>query len=181
MRIRSDAGSRCTTLVIACAAACLAVGASAADLPKRKAGLWEIDVRMEGMPSMGPMQQCIDQNTDNIMQQRAKDNKQDCSVIDAKPMGNKVTIHSVCKIEGSTATTDGVFEGSFDSGYKGTMKTRYSPPCTACRIEPDPAGALARPMQAGSETGRRCHAEHGRHGAGWLNINDMMKDPKIQK
>lgn len=42
---------------------------SAAELPKRKPGLWEISVQMEGAPSMGAMQQCIDKNTDNLMQQ----------------------------------------------------------------------------------------------------------------
>lgn len=44
--------------------------AAAADLPKRKSGLWEMKTQMEGMPSHGPMQMCVDQTSDNLMQQR---------------------------------------------------------------------------------------------------------------
>ena len=41
--------------------------AFAAELSKRKPGLWEINMRMQGAPSVGPIQQCIDQNTDDLM------------------------------------------------------------------------------------------------------------------
>ena len=50
----------------------IASTAAAIDMPKRKPGLWEISVSAQGMPSMGPMQQCIDRNTDNLMQQEAE-------------------------------------------------------------------------------------------------------------
>ncbi len=49
----------------------------AAELPKRKPGLWEISMQMEGVPNMGAIQQCIDQNTDNLLQQQAQKNKPD--------------------------------------------------------------------------------------------------------
>ena len=120
-------------LALGVVAATLAGAAVAADMPKRKPGLWEINMQMDGVPNMGPMQQCIDQNTDNLMQQQAKKGKTDCSVMDIKPSGNKVSIHTVCKIEGSTATTDGVFEGAFDSSYKGKLKTRFTPPMHGIR------------------------------------------------
>ncbi len=103
-------------------------GAYAADMPKRKSGLWEMAMHMEGMPNMGPMQQCVDQSSDDIMKQSAEKTKPDCSVMDIKPQGNKVTIHTVCKMEGTTVTTDAVFTGAFDSSYKGEMVMRYAPP-----------------------------------------------------
>jgi hypothetical protein len=165
--------------LLACglAAISLASAALAADMPKRKSGLWEINTRMEGMPSMGAMQQCIDQSTDDLMQQSAKKDKANCSVMDIKPSGNKVTIHSVCKIEGSTATTDAVFTGTFDAAYKGDMTTRFNPPMHgmseskmtfdakwlgACKPGQKP-GDMIMPNMNG------------------MNVNEMMKDPKIQE
>ena len=155
----------------------LAGAALAADMPKRKAGLWEISMHMEGAPDMGPMQQCIDQNTDNLMQQKAKQSKSDCSVMDVKPSGNKVSIHSVCKIEGSTATTDGVFEGAFDSSYKGTMKTRFNPPIhgTSESNMTQQARWLG-PCKPGQKPGDVIMPNMG-----GMDINKMMKDPKMQE
>jgi len=156
----------------------LAAGvASAADAPRRKPGLWEITMQMDGAPPMGAMQQCIDQNTDNLMQQQAGQKKPDCSVMDVKSSGNKVTIHSVCKMEGSTATTDGVFEGSFDSNYKGTMKTRFNPPMhgTSESNMTQQARWLG-PCKAGQKPGDVIMPNMG-----GFNVNDMMKDPKIQE
>ena len=99
-----------------------------AEMPKRKAGLWEIHTRMEGVPSMGAIQQCIDEKTDSLMQQQVAKGKTDCSVMDVKRANGKVSIHSVCKAEGVTITSDADFEGSFDSAYKGTIKSQYDPP-----------------------------------------------------
>lgn len=128
MKRRYDIRRVFSLLLLGLAAASLAGGALAADTPKRKSGLWEINSKMEGMPSMGAIQQCIDQNTDDLMQQRAKKEKPNCSVMNVKPQRNKVTMHSVCKLESTTATTDAVFIGDFDSAYKGDMNTRYNPP-----------------------------------------------------
>ena len=155
----------------------LAGSAVAADAPKRKSGLWEISMRSEGAPHMGPMQQCIDQNTDNLMQQKAKEQKQECSVMDVKQSGTKVSIHSVCKMEGTTATTDGVFEGSFDSSYKGTMKTRFNPPMhgmseSSMTMEARWLG----PCKPGQKPGDMIMPNMGK-----ININEMMNDPKIQE
>jgi hypothetical protein len=165
------------SLIILALSATLASTALAADLPKRKPGLWEINTRMDGVPNMGAMHQCIDRNTDNLLQQEATKHKQDCSVLDIKPSGNKVVIHSVCKMEGTTVTTDGVFEGAFDSSYKGRMKIRYTPPMQgmsesnltqearwvgACKPGQKPGDVIMPNM-------------------GGFNINEMMKDPKIQE
>ena len=108
--------------------------AMALDMPKRKSGLWEITTSMEGMPKgMGPIQHCIDQNSDNLMQQDAEKFKQQCSATDVKQQGDRITVHSVCKMEATkntytTTTMDAVFTGAFDSAYRGDIKTRFNPP-----------------------------------------------------
>ena len=176
MKSQSTPKKPFSLIVIGLAACCLA-GSVWAEMPKRKAGLWEINMHMEGSPGMGPIQQCIDQNTDNLMQQKAKDYKQDCSVMDAKPAGNKVTIHSVCKMEGTTATTDGVFEGAFDSGYKGSMKTRYNPPYHGMNESSMTQDARwLGPCKPGQKPGDVIMPNMG-----GMNMKDMMKDPKMRE
>ena len=176
MKTQFAVRKRFSLLVLALTAASLAGSASAADMPKRKPGLWEIKIQMEGAPSMGPMQQCIDQNTDNMMQQQAK-GKADCSVMDVKPAGNRVTVHSVCKIEGTTATTDGVFEGAFDSGYKGTMKTRFNPPMHGMsESNMTQEARWLGPCKAGQKPGDVIMPN-----VGGMNLNEMMKDPKMKE
>lgn len=172
MKSRFDIRSPFSLLMLGLAATSLAGGSLAADTPKRKSGLWEISTRMEGMPSMGAIQQCVDQNTDNLMQQRAQKEKPDCSVMDAKQQGNKLTMHSVCKFENTTATTDAVFVGAFDSAYKGDMHTRYSPPMHG--LSESKMAMEAKwlgPCKAGQKPGDVIMP----------NMNEMMKDPKFQE
>ncbi len=155
----------------------LAGAAQAGEMPKRKAGLWEINLHMQGAPSMGPMQQCIDRNTDNIMQQKAKNNKQECSVMDVSTSGGKVTVHSVCKVDGSTATSDGFFEGSFDSNYRGALKTRFNPPLHG--MSESNLTQEARwlgPCKPGQKPGDVIMPSMG-----GMNLGEMMKDPKMQE
>ena len=177
MVLRSNSRGTASLLVLGLLAMTLAGSAGAVDMPKRKAGLWEINTRMEGMPNMGPMQQCIDQNTDNLMQQQAKKEKMDCSAMDIKPQGNKLTIHSVCKVEGTTATTDAVFVGAFDSAYKGDMNTKFSPPMhgmseSKMSIEAKWLGACKPGQKPGDVI---------MPNMGSMNMNEMMKDPKFQE
>ena len=155
----------------------LAGTALASDLPKRKPGLWEINMVMEGAPNMGPMQQCIDQNTDNLMQQQAKHGKSECSVMDVKPSGSKVTIHTVCKMDGTTVTTDGVFEGSFETSYKGTMKSRFNPPMQGMsESNMTQEARWIGPCKPGQKPGDVVMPNMG-----GMDINKMMNDPKMQE
>ncbi|MBS1132644.1 MAG: hypothetical protein H6R16_3646, partial [Proteobacteria bacterium] len=101
-------------------ASLFAVQADAADAPRRKSGLWEMKTQMAGMPSQGPMQMCVDQASDNVMQERAKE-KANCPVMDVSRGAGKVTIHAVCKHEGVTSTSDSVITGDFDSAYRNDM------------------------------------------------------------
>jgi hypothetical protein len=62
------------------------------------------------------------------MQQRAAKMEYKCSVMEVKRLGDKTLMHSVCQIDKTTATTDAVITGSFDSGYRNEMTVRYDPP-----------------------------------------------------
>jgi hypothetical protein len=55
----------------------LAMPAAAADMPSRKAGLWEITTHVANRPMT--MQQCIDAATDQAMQSHASPSGTNCS------------------------------------------------------------------------------------------------------
>ncbi len=159
----------------------LAAAATAADLPKRKSGLWEMKTQMEGVPSQGPMQMCVDQNSDNLMQERATKEKMNCSVMDInRGLGGKTTIHSVCKIDAATtATTDAVITGDFDSGYKSDMKIRYTPPMHGMsEMKMTQEAKWLGPCKPGQRPGDIMMPNMP---GGKMNMQDMMNDPKIQE
>lgn len=118
-----------TKLAALLLAAAAAANAHAFDAPKRKPGLWQIENKMSNMPAgMGPIKQCIDEKTDNFYQQLGEQHKDKCSVMDMKNVGDKIVVRSVCKMGGSTATTDATFSGRFDSEYRGDIRVKYDPP-----------------------------------------------------
>lgn len=104
--------------------------AAAAEAPARKSGLWEMTNVMSGAHSMTQtMQQCVDEKTDKLTEQSGmKEAQQHCSKNEITRSGNKVISDSVCKFEGTTATTHAEFTGDFGSNYRGDIKTTYSPP-----------------------------------------------------
>lgn len=93
--------------------------AHAVELPKRKPGLWEITDKNPDMPAAArTVQQCIDEKTDNIMQQSLDDAaKSNCTKQELKKEGDKIVSNSVCKIGEITATTVAAFSGKFESDY----------------------------------------------------------------
>lgn len=155
----------------------VAASAIAGDMPKRKSGLWEVRTQMDGMPAgVGAMQMCVDASSDNLMQQRAKE-KSDCSTMDVKSSAGSAKIHAVCRMEGSTVTMDAVYTGSFDSGYKSDMRMRYNPPVhgmseSHMTQEAKWLGAC----KAGQKPGDVIMPNMGN-----FNMNEMMKDPRMQE
>lgn len=110
--------------------ALLAAAAVAADkLPARKPGQWETTTEnslMAGQKMV--MQQCIDKDSDANLMARAEEAGSECTPPKIMHSGNQVVIESTCKIEGSTATTRGVFKGDYDRAYSGEVVTKFSPP-----------------------------------------------------
>ena len=160
-------------------AALLAGTASAADVPRRKSGLWEVRTQMVGMPSQGPMQMCVDQASDNLMQERAKE-KTNCPVMDVSRAAGKVTIHSVCKFDATTATTDAVITGDFGSNYRNDMQIRYSPPQHGMSEMKMMQEALwLGPCKPGQKPGDIMMPGMPPVNAG--NMQEMMKDPQVRE
>lgn len=115
-------------LLLACTSAGFAYAAT--DLPKRKPGLWEIHSTMHTMGGhTSVIQNCIDERTDDLMSRQGEDSmRKQCSQANIRRDGNRITVDGVCRFEGSTATTHGVFTGDFNSAYKGELTTTYDPP-----------------------------------------------------
>jgi hypothetical protein len=132
-------GFRCSSPILLALASATAVGAAASvyadDLPKRKVGLWEMKMSMAGMPAgLTNMQTCVDEKSDDLTQTQARATaKKNCSRNDIKRDGNRVLVHSVCIFDKTTVSSDGVFSGNFDSGYRGDIKTTYDPPMAGRR------------------------------------------------
>jgi hypothetical protein len=96
-----------------------AMPAAAADMPSRKAGLWEVTTHVANHPMK--MQQCIDAATDQAMQSQASSSGANCSKRDVQKTATGMTVDSVCTIAGKTMTSHIVVSGSFDSNYTMTI------------------------------------------------------------
>ena len=175
--------SKSLSLSVLILAAVFASQAGAADAPKRKSGLWEMKSQMSGMPAgmpnRGPIQMCIDQASDNVMQEKAKE-KSNCSVMDVNRGVGKITIHSVCKYEGTTATTDAVITGDMDSNYKSDMTIKYSPPQSGMdTMKITQEARWLGPCKAGQKPGDVIMPGMPAMNPG--NMQEMMKDPKFRE
>ena len=116
------------------ASAASPASAASMDAPKRKSGLWEITVSSAQMKGAHAMQQCVDQQSDDLMKnEMAGMGKMSCSKNETHKEGDKIVGESVCKMEGSTVTTRSVITGRFDSAYKADIKSTYEPPMRGMR------------------------------------------------
>lgn len=148
-----------------------------ADMPKRKPGLWEIKMTSDAGRGGGPMvsQHCIDEKTDDLMQQRAQGmSKPACSKNTVRKEGGKTIAETVCKFGESTATTRAVFSGDFSSNYRGDIHSTYNPPMMGMKesrsmLEAKWLGAC----KAGQKPGDVIMP--GMPGGGKFNMDEMMK------
>ena len=119
-------------LCLVLAAAAAPASAASIDPPKRKSGLWELKVSSPQMPGGHTMQQCVDQNTDDI-NRKSQAEHMTCSKNETHREGDKIVSDAVCQIEGTTVTTHTVLSGRFDSQYKADVKSTYNPPVHGMR------------------------------------------------
>lgn len=106
----------------------LATAAAAQDAPRRKSGLWEVSMSSPQMPKPMVSRQCVDEKTDDMSRASSRGGAEKCSKKSVRREGGNVVFESVCQVEGSTATSRGVFSGDFASAYKGEMTTKFVPP-----------------------------------------------------
>jgi len=123
---------RFAALVVALLAAAAALAAP--DIPRRKSGLWDISITAPGMPQMS-FRECVDQKSDDMAKpaKPGEDDDVSCSKVHWRREGAGWVMDSVCKVEGTTATTRSVFTGSFDSAFKAEHKSTYRPPLEGMR------------------------------------------------
>lgn len=154
----------------------VAASAGAADLPKRKAGLWEINNATSGRSGGGmTMSMCIDEKTDqNFLQQGQQMGQSNCSKQEYKVDGNRVTFNSVCNFGRTTATTTGVASGDFNKEYKVETKSTYDPPLGGMK---EGANTLTAKWLGPCKPGQRPGDVIMPNGM-TMNMNDMMKMQK---
>jgi uncharacterized protein DUF3617 len=123
--------------------------ALAADLPARKPGLWEVKMAFEGRPGAQSIKQCVDPETDAIMQSSATNIGSQCSKRDIVKSGDTTTIDSVCSVAGHEASSHAVVKGSFDSDYTMTVASKSD----AGAINLTVSGKWLGPCEAGQRPG----------------------------
>lgn len=102
-------------------------------MPRRKPGLWEMVMQMEGMSGMPPMksQQCVDAQSDEAMQRRAMaggDAKSECRQTSLKRIAGGVEVTAECAgKEGSTSVVSKV-TGDMNASYTIDSLARFNPP-----------------------------------------------------
>ena len=96
------------------------------DMPKRKAGLWEMKTSMAEMGGIGQtVHMCVGPQTDDLL---AQQDSGECAQKSYRREGGRILFKAVCKVEGSTATIEGVFSGDFENSYSGEIRSSYVPP-----------------------------------------------------
>lgn len=110
-----------------------AIGASAADYPARKPGLWETSMQTTGKAGekMAPVvsQQCLDAASDKALRDMGMGTSEGmCSQQALRTEGGKLVNDSVCKVGSSTVSSHTVISGDFSTAYRMDMSSKYSPP-----------------------------------------------------
>jgi hypothetical protein len=97
-----------------------AMDAGAAELPMRRAGLWETKMLNTGspIPSM-KVQHCIDEATDKQMSTAFSPiSKEVCSRIDVRQTATGYATDSTCTVEAASMTSHSDIIGDFNSAYR---------------------------------------------------------------
>jgi hypothetical protein len=102
------------------------VPASAAELPLRKPGLWQVKTSIgDSSAPARVVQQCIDAATDQMMQSSAGPfASAACPERKVQSSENSITIDSTCTFGGKPAIAHSVVTGSFDSAYTMTVTSQ---------------------------------------------------------
>lgn len=147
-----------------------AISLAAPDLPKRKAGLWEHRMQMSQTGGFThSVHVCTDGRMDDMAMQQGASN---CSKLDIRQQGDRMTVESVCQAGGSTATSRGSFSGDFTSHIAGQITTTFSPPLNGMRQNVMQIDARwLGPCQPGQQPGDVIMQGL----PGGINLNELMK------
>lgn len=120
-----------TRLLAALVLTSLSLPTLAQDLPKRKPGLWDLTMQMQGMPGGGmKSQQCVDEKTDAEMQRKALsgDDKMKCTQTSMKRTAGGFEMESECTSTEGKAFIKAKSNGDFNSRYTVDTNMRFEPP-----------------------------------------------------
>lgn len=127
-----------STQGIIVAATLLALGGTAAwaqdSMPKRKAGLWDIAMQMDGQGgAMPPMksQHCVDEKSDEAMQRKGLsggDGKSDCKQTSFKRISGGVEVEAECKSAEGVTKVRSRITGDMASSYTVDNTMKFTPP-----------------------------------------------------
>jgi len=157
-----------------------AIAAVAADLPKRKPGLWEItttsSTRAKAAPGGMTMSMCSDEKSDanwlQMGQQMSQQSK--CSKQETTVERDRVLFSSVCDFGKTTATTKGIASGDFNKEYKIETSSSYDPPMGGMKEASTTIVAKwLGPCKAGQKPGDMIMPN-----GTTMNMNDMMMKMK---
>lgn len=154
---------------------------AASDLPRRKSGLWEISTRMPdlpaGAPAAMPIQMCVDQASDNLLQERSR-RPSHCPTLEVTQGSGKLVIHAVCQHDGTTVISDSTITGDLERQYRNEMRLRYDPPQRGVRdMRVTQEARWLGPCPGGQKPGDVVMPGLGASG----NVQEMMNDPRIKE
>lgn len=154
--------------------------ACATELPMRKAGLWEITIRLTGgvMPT-AKMFHCTDEKTDREMSTMFNPMRPvACEKREVERVADYYTIDAICRFEGKSITMHSDVTGDFASKYKVVTETKTredeasDPTITDMTLEASYLGACKPPQKPGDVT---------MAGGMKINIKDIEKFQKLLK
>ncbi|MEO8299285.1 MAG: DUF3617 family protein [Burkholderiales bacterium] len=124
---------RTTTLLTACLLSVSAPGlVSAQEMPKRKPGLWEMTMEMQGGARMPPMasSQCVDETSDAAMQRRALAGQPgtECSKPTSKRIQGGVEVQAECTGPEGKSQVVGKITGDMQATYAVDSLIKFTPP-----------------------------------------------------
>lgn len=97
------------------------------NLPARKAGLWEISMRMDGVPPQN-VRHCVDEKTDRQMQEASQGMNESCKVAAQRKEGSAILIDQECQMGKTKISSKTVITGDFRTTVKTEVSSTYSPP-----------------------------------------------------
>jgi hypothetical protein len=166
-------------LLILAAASSVWAACSAADLPMRKPGLWEITMN-SGNPKIPPRVEkvCLDAATNQLLYKvGAGASQKMCSKVDIQNSGGKVVVDSQCTLGQTKASTHSVTTMAGDSAYHTDLSVHYDPPLfgksdSTLTHDAKWVGACPADMQPGDVT---VAPSAGMPIPMKMNLNDMFK------
>lgn len=120
-----------TILLCLLLTACNLATAQTTDLPKRKAGMWEVKIETAATSGKALSSlQCIDEATDATLQKQVLTGggQSGCKLNSSQKTATGWEFDSVCKTGTTTLTTHSVVSGDMQSSYQINITTKATPP-----------------------------------------------------